>query len=255
MRAPLPRPLPLVVLSLCLMLGCEQGGPTPPDAGTEDAGGGSDAGPLPADGGSSQDAGTQGDGGTSPDGGTEATPCGVPFFGDPNGTPTFTLTALAPDGTYGLEGANLKSVPLTEKGSLSVLLPPQGGRVVFIGVKGVNNMNPCGIKITGGVRDTKSQLVQIDSRQFNLLPGPDGLGMSDDKDIFTFSNVTLCPNNWSERDLFDEEYGLTLILEDRAGRKVTRFLDVRLECNEPTQAAECRCICRKGYRLGDSCSN
>ena len=261
MRAPFPNILAVVLGALCLMAGCDrQQEPSPADAGLEDAGmdggspldGGMDAG---TDGGPRPDAGTDGgmgtDGGT--DGGPVITPCGVPYPGDPNGEPTFEPTALEPDGTVGPDGPGVRSAALSQGGTVSIIEPPQGGRVAFLGVRGAANLDPCGVTLLGALQDPISGRVQIDQRTLNLKPGPDGLGTSDDTDIFTFSNVFLCPNNWANQDVFDRDYKLTLILRDQNERSVTRFLTVRPVCDVPSQASRCRCICKQGYKLGDPC--
>lgn len=297
MRVPPMSPRPLLLLALCLSVGCGLGSsgmqPPPgpeqdsgtstegsPDAGSQpdagpgtdagshlDAGMGSDAGTPPSsdagsgtspdagpgadagqDAGSTTDAGSGADAGSTTDAGTGADAgvgsCGLPYLGDPSAPLTFTPTAVGPDYT---------SASIAVGSTVSVIEPFQGGRVSFIGVRNVLNMDPCGATIIGAIRDPISHQLQLDSRTFNLLRGSDGKGSSDDADTSTFSNVTLCPNNWSSQDLYDKDYDLIVILKDSKGKSLQQTFTVRMACNVPGQEAYCKCICNQGYKLGDPC--
>jgi hypothetical protein len=89
----------------------------------------------------------------------------------------------------------------------------------------------------------------------NLDPSSDGFGTSVDTNIATFANIPVCPNQWSSRDLFDQDYELEMVLKDWKGRAARRTFTVKPVCNEsePGLSAECRCICRHGYILGEKC--
>ncbi|WNG33950.1 hypothetical protein F0U61_10115 [Archangium violaceum] len=281
------RYVPVVLLSLCLAMGCGSEGDDPTqDSGTlEDAGTGQDSGTtLPDSGTTTPDSGTTTPdsgtttpdsgtttpdagtttpdagtttpdagtttpdaGTTTPDAGTIPTSCGIPFLGDPNGTPDFTITALGPN------WMTSPAVPLTQGSIVSLIEPPQGGRVSFIGVRDVINMDPCGVFLLGSLKDPISNKRMVDSRTINLERSPDGKGSSADEDYFTFSNVPLCPNNWSSMNLFDQEYELTVILQDKRGKGLQKILTIRPACNVPGEERECLCICKQGYRLGEPC--
>ncbi|WP_204493370.1 hypothetical protein [Archangium primigenium] len=274
MRVNFSRTLALTLLSSCLALGCgvrpatEEGdagvgekdaGQTPPDAGTgtPDAGPGTpDAGPPPADAGTGEsdagpepsDAGTgtpdagSSDAGPDPDEGYPS--CGVPYLGDREGKGDFTPTALGPD---------MAAAAIQAGSTVSIIEPVQGGRVSFIGVKDVINMDPCGATLLGAFRDLRSNRVSVDQRTVTLQRGADGRGASTDSDTASFSNVFLCPNNWSNADIFDQEYEVTIILSDRRGRSVYKAFNIRPACNVPGEDKWCRCLCKQGYKLGEPC--
>src|SRR6218665_1270952 len=269
MRAHPMRIVPVALLSLCLSLGCGSqqephpedagstldGGSKSPDSGTEPKDAGSeprDAGTEPDDAGTSpEDAGTEpDDAGTSPeDAGTDPDdenypPCGVPYLGDRNGKPDFTPTALGP---------GMTSAPIQAGSIVSIIEPFQGGRVSFIGVRDVLNMDPCGTTLLGGFRDPITNKVVLDQRTVTLERRPDGRGASTDSDTASFSNVTLCPNNWAGADIFDQTYELMLVLTDRRGRSVYKSFNIRPACNVPGEDVICRCMCKKGYKLGEPC--
>ncbi len=171
-------------------------------------------------------------------------PCGLAFLGDPAAELRFTPTALGP---------TLASGPLTNGSTVSLVMPPQGGRVALIGVRDATHLDPCGVSLLAAVKDPASRRLQLDARILNLPPGDNGLGASIDLDISTFANVPLCPNQWASADLFDQDYELTLTLTDRTGRSATRTLTLRPACDVPGEVEACRCLCKKDYKLGDVC--
>jgi hypothetical protein len=183
------------------------------------------------------------------DAGTE--PCPAGFLGDPNAAPDFDLEALLADGSV---------VALHDGGSIPMLLPPQGGRVVFVGVR-ATNVDGCGLQLTGALRDLASGRVSVDSRTINLTSTGDGWGVSGSSGgsisgaIGTFSNIPSCPNQWSKTDLFGHVYALEVTIRDRRKRELTKKIAVTPECGQPENLEECRCICSAGYVLGQACGD
>lgn len=189
------------------------------------------------------DAGDAGAGG-SPDAG-DAGPhhCTFGFLGDPTKDPELELIALGADGV---------SSPIKDGDTIALIFPIQGGRVIFAGAR-ATNLAACGVQLAGAVRDLTSMQVRIDSRTVNLRPTGDGWGVSDDDDQSSFANVPLCPNQWSDTDVFATEYQLIITLTDRDQRTVTKTAKVKPACAEPDHAAECFCTCQGGYVLGQKC--
>lgn len=169
--------------------------------------------------------------------------CRLPFVGDPNAPMEMDVIALGPNG---------KLVTLTNGSDITLMFPPQGGRVLFAGVR-ARNVNPCAVRIAGALRDPVSKQVQIDNRIVNLEVTDDGYGRSSPFDIDAFANIFACPNHWSDQDLMDAPYELTLTLTDKEGRKVTRVLEVIPRCNEPGVISGCRCQCDVDYMPGMQC--
>jgi hypothetical protein len=181
----------------------------------------------------------------SSDAGPDAKSCALAFLGDATKDPALELVAL---------GADYASAPIADGAKVALLFPPQGGRVVFVGVR-ATNLDPCGVKLAGAMRDVTSKQVRIDTRTINLEPASDGWGQSAPGDIASFANVPLCPNQWSTTNIYGTEYEVEVTLTDRDKRKVTKTIRVTPECAEPSLAAECACICKGGYVLGETCSS
>jgi len=171
--------------------------------------------------------------------------CETPFLGDPNMNPEIELVSLAPGGIL---------APITEGGSVSLLQAPGAGRVLFVGAR-LRNMHPCAARIAGQLKDPVSEQVRIDNRIINFEPTNDGWGGSESTDIGSFSNLSVCPNQWSMQDLFGQEYELTMAVTDRDGRSVTQSVRVVPACDEPGNEAGCMCQCKQGYKLGEQCSS
>ncbi len=188
----------------------------------------------------SADSGQDVQGDSTPDG---PGPCPSPYLGDRSSPIDMKVTARAVDGT---------SRVIESGAEVSIILPPQGGRVVFLGVR-AKNIDPCAVRLAGIVREKSTGQIRVDARTVNLAPDGSGFVGSIDSDISSFSNVPLCPNQWADQDIFDREFEAEIELTDRTGKKQKSTLQVTLRCNEADAAAECRCICKKGYKLGETC--
>lgn len=177
------------------------------------------------------------------DAGPSPSPCSFNFVGDERLDPEIEVTARSVDA---------KAVKVDEGDTIPLILPPQGGRVIFVGVR-ATNINACGARLTGVLRDTATNKIVIDARTVNLRPTLDGRAGSTDTDISTFANIPICPNQWSTADAYGSEYQLEMSVKDRDGRLAKKVLHVTLECAEPENEAQCRCICKEGYVLGEKC--
>ena len=172
------------------------------------------------------------------------TGCTQPFIGDATKPTELEIVALKADYT---------STPVAEGDSVALLFPPQGGRVIFAGVR-ARNIDPCNVQLAGAVRDLDTKQLRVDSRTINLEPTSDGWGKSSDADIASFANVPMCPNEWSKTDIYGTKYQLEITVTDRAKHSTTKSVGVTPACAEPDNAAECACICKAGYVLGEMCN-
>jgi hypothetical protein len=182
---------------------------------------------------------------TAADAGPDSSPaCSLGFLGDPELDPVIEVITLGAEGV---------SAPAEEGSSVALIFPPQGGRVIFAGVR-ATNVDACGVTLGGSLRDPQNGKICFDERTVNLRPLGDGWGVSVDSDISTFSNIPVCPNQWSVTDAFGSEYDLTVKVRDKGGRTVEKTTRVVPACAEPANEAQCRCICKQGYVLGEMCS-
>ncbi len=170
--------------------------------------------------------------------------CKLPFLGEA-GKPVQLEVTVA-------DGSGV-SKPLKDGDRVPLIDPPQGGRVIFIGAR-ATNIDACAVKLSGAIRDPLSKQVRFDNRTINLVPTGDGWGASGEGVISNFSNIPLCPNQWSDQDAFEKEYELTISVADKSGHTATRTLKVTPFCAEPAKLDACLCICKKGYVLGEKCT-
>lgn len=196
------------------------------------------------------------------DGGADVTidvgpsPCPTGFLGDPSKPPELELRALSKDG---------KDVPLVDGSELAVILPPQGGRVAFVGVR-ARNVDGCAMKIVGAMRDPTATKggVTLDGRVVNLTREPDGWGttgrgaditnIEDSQAIADYSNIPLCPNSWADQDVYDKTFEVEVAITDRLQRTISKVVKVTPRCAEPgARESACRCLCKAGHVLGDTC--
>jgi hypothetical protein len=182
----------------------------------------------------------------SPGSGKE--PCSTGFIGNASAPPQFDVVVLR---------ADLTGTIIADGGAVPLVKPPQGGRAIFVGVR-ATNIDGCGVVLEGALRDPTSKQVRPDARTVNLIAEDGGWGVSGGlnaipADIANFSNILACPNQWSTTDIDGNPYGLEVTLQDRAGRTAHTTLSVTPYCGEPANAAECTCICKAHYVLGEAC--
>jgi hypothetical protein len=190
-------------------------------------------------------------GNEAPPGDDGGPPCPVGFLGDEAGAPDFDFQVLEADDTV---------APLVDGASVPMILPPQGGRVIFVGVR-ATNVDGCELQLTGALRDLTTQQVRVDSRTVNLIDTGDGYGVSGTASmaiaaaIANFSNIPLCPNEWASTNLYGNVFGLEVTIQDREGRQLTKKIQVTPECGQPANLSQCLCICAAGYVLGQPCTD
>lgn len=182
-------------------------------------------------------------------GGGDAGPhgCQTGFVGDMSKDVELTITVLG--ATAGGAAAEVK-----DGDTVPLIFPPQGGRVIFAGVR-ARNLSGCGVTLTGALRDPTTKQVRLDARTVNLQAASDGWAETDATDYSSFSNIPVCPNQWSMTDIYGATYELEINVLDRDGRQATKTLSVKPACAEPELEAECLCICKGGYVLGMSCAD
>ena len=191
---------------------------------------------------SGEGTGGTGSGGSSSSGGSGGG-CKLGVHGDPALPIEMKLVARDASGV-----AN----EIADGAQVSMILPPQGGRVIFVGAL-ATNVNACGVKLSGALRDKTTSQVRVDERTTNLKPRGDGWGGPVDADISSFSNIPLCPNQWASTALYESAFELTVTLTDPDGRSASDTIDIHPICGEPEFEAECLCQCQKDYMLGEVC--
>jgi len=140
---------------------------------------------------------------------------------------------------------------LADGDAVPLLLPPQGGRVVLVGIE-AENLVPCEVRIEATIRDPQSGKERTDVRRVDLVT--DGaVARSADGDATTVSHVPMCPNQWTDGALYGRPLELTISVTDRDGRRGDTTLSVVPECAEPEHEAECLCFCAAGYDPAVGC--
>jgi hypothetical protein len=177
------------------------------------------------------------------DGPDSPKPCAVGVVGDGTLPPELQVLTLGP-------GINRRVIE--DGDGVALVLPPQGGRIVLAGVR-ARNLDPCGVSLTGFLRDGGSGQVRLDGRTVNLRLAADGWAESDGADLAAFANVPVCPNEWASIDLSGGRFDLTVEVQDRAGRTGSRSIGVVPSCTEVETPRQCACSCRAGYMLGQPC--
>lgn len=174
----------------------------------------------------------------------DSAPC-PDFVGDSNAGVELELSTLNPSGT---------AAPLADGARVRLVLPPQGGRVVFAGVR-AKNICAGAVQVTASLRDDcTGRIIGLEGRPIVLARDADGWAAAPaPSELSSYANIAVCPNHVAARDLYDTPYRLELTLKDRLGRSATKNLSVTPGCDTASEAEECRCLCQRDYVLGQSC--
>ena len=104
-------------------------------------------------------------------------PCQLGFVGDKTAQPSIEIIYLYADGTVR---------PAAEGGEAPLIEPPQGGRVIFAGIR-ARNVDACAATLSGALRDTQSNRVMLDQRTTNLVAQDGGTAGSTGDEASTFA--------------------------------------------------------------------
>jgi hypothetical protein len=175
--------------------------------------------------------------------------CKLSYIGDKDADIELEVVTLDP---------SYKAHPFADGGDGSILIPPQGGRVIFVGVR-AKNLDPCGVLLKGAVRDLSTMQLRLDTRNVNLDPTDDGWCESDETDISTFSNIPVCSNSWASTDIFDQTFQLIVSVKDRDDKKLEKTFNIVPRCDEMKVQEgidiqkECLCTCQADYTTDIMC--
>lgn len=129
--------------------------------------------------------------------------------------------------------------------------PPQGGYVIYAGVRAVNLLRTA-VVVRGQLRDpTDGASIGFDARTVDLVLQPDGWAAPRARDPSSFANIAACPD-YRARDIQDQTYTLEVTLIDRQGRTATASQPVIPRCllDDPRLRQHCVCTCSRNYFLG-----
>ncbi|MBA3456740.1 MAG: hypothetical protein H0T42_26865 [Deltaproteobacteria bacterium] len=143
-----------------------------------------------------------------------------------------------------------KAIERTQPSQEIALHPaPQGGWMAVIGAR-ARNLDGCSVKLTAAIVDAvDGQIIGVDRRDTRLVVDTDGWGQSSPD---TFTNLQVCPQLTSTRDMHGQPYIFKVIVEDADGRKATAEVTAVPRC--PPGVNFCTCECDRDYVLGSTCS-
>ncbi len=146
------------------------------------------------------------------------------------------------------QDANFSVVETQPMAEVPLIAPPQGGWILLLGVR-AKNIDGCQANLTAALVDPcDNQILQFDGRPTHLDMGADGWGVSS---LTTFSNLPVCPQFTTSRDLDNVPYMITVIIEDADGQKATASLTVVPTCSPDSPL--CFCECDRDYVMGSQC--
>jgi len=171
--------------------------------------------------------------------GDPVAPC---VIGDPIAPAEIELVYRAVDGTV---------ASLIEGGEVPLILPPQGGKVILVGVRARNIT--CQTQINAGIFDrcaSPELIIGREGRPIELVEASSGFGEPIAPDTLqNYANIPVCPTFVSSRDGEGQDYRLEVRLTEakRLGEASARSHVVNATiipvCGEPEILEDCRCEC------------
>lgn len=171
----------------------------------------------------------------------EVDPC---FVGEAASDVELEVVVRGADGEFSA-AHDMAEVPLIQ--------PPQGGKVIFVGVR-AKNLNGCGLTLATALCEPDSgEVVSLERRPVTLEPTGDGwMAPQRPTEASNYSNLPACPRADLARPIEGEVYELRVSVTDVGGRRAERTLRVVPMCGESDRLELCQCECSKDFRLGSS---
>ena len=169
-----------------------------------------------------------------------ARPCTQHLWGDGAQPMQLQLVGVGPNGG---------PVELRDGDPLALLVPPQGGSVLYAGARAANLM-ACNVNMSAFLReaDGGSALTNLDARSSNLEEQHGSfLGPRSDHLTSDLPNIPACPDALG-KGVAGKNAILDLTLTDAAGKVGKAQLRVVPTC--PPGDARCACLCGPNYRSG-----
>jgi hypothetical protein len=145
-------------------------------------------------------------------------------------------------------------MPLAELADLPLIQPPQGGKVLLVGVR-ARNIEGCTLMLSTALRDAAdNMIVSLERRPVSLEPDADGwLRPLQPMELSNYSNLPACPHANLTHSINGEPYVIEISATDAAGRNAKLTRKIVPTCAEPASLDLCLCECTKDYTLGGAC--
>lgn len=145
--------------------------------------------------------------------------------------------------------------PLADGDPLPLVTPPQGGKVVFVGMR-IKNVELCGepfATIQAALRDPcTDRVIGIERRPIQWTVADDGFAEPlNPRAISDYANVAACPNAATGHDVDGHPYQLEVrFYPPNSAPAVERIITVTPTCLDDDG---CKCECDADYVLGEAC--
>lgn len=153
-------------------------------------------------------------------------------------------------------------IPLEDMSEVPLIQPPQGGKVMFVGVR-ARNVDVCHVTLRTALIDPENGgVVSLERRPVSLESAPDGWlepvhldgsdGMTAHNLAANLSNLPACPRAGLSKAITGEVYELHVTMETE-DTSVDSVVHVVPRCAEARYLELCTCECALDYKLGASC--
>ena len=163
----------------------------------------------------------------------DAIPCGT--IGDLSQPAQMQVVARTLDGT---------AAPVADGAEVALTNPPQGGKVLLIGVR-VKNVDLCDATVQVAVKDlVTGRVAGIERRPVAWRIADDGFAEPAQPDqLSDYANVPVCPNANLDQDIDGNPWQLEVRFYDRSQDATEQILTVTPSCAADPDPVTCMCEC------------
>jgi hypothetical protein len=140
-------------------------------------------------------------------------------------------------------------VAVAEGGVAPLADPPQGGEVLFAGVRALNLVCRSGmavVNLSASLKDeAANRFVAIDGRTVQMkVDVSDADTVAESLGPANYANLPACPNAGATRDITGTSYLLHVRADVIGGKHAEASLHVVPSCGETAHPSNCECVCR-----------
>jgi hypothetical protein len=136
------------------------------------------------------------------------------------------------------------AAPLEDGAELPLVNPPQGGKILLVGVR-VKNVDLCQATVQVAMKDlVTGRVAGIERRPVAWRIADDGFAEpSQPHEISDYANVPVCPNANIAQDIDGNPWQLEVRFYDRDQHATEQLLTVTPSCADDVDPALCMCEC------------
>jgi hypothetical protein len=146
------------------------------------------------------------------------------------------------------------AAPLEDGATIALVNPPQGGKILLIGVR-VKNVDLCNATVQVAMKDlVTGRVAGIERRPVAWRIAADGFAEpAQPNEISDYANVPVCPNANIAQDIDGNPWELEVRFYDKDSNPTEQTLTITPTCAEDFDPTLCMCECAMDFGTACEC--